>query len=457
MKSRFAILCLVAAPVAAIAQPVDPTPSEPVLTPSEPPTVAPSEPAPSEPAPSEPAPLHERAAQEPAAVQEPHPRRHNDLSEDVTVDGPALPGYFADPAHHALELDLELFGTGAYTDRDGPALSEFRLDRGELGTVVAFGRALGGELRFESVRSAGQGGALGVQGDSIVIRVKRAQVFGDVAFTNGSIDRHDLRLHGALGITPDPWITALETDYPLRPLSATASERVLGWPTSDLGALARVVYGPVRASVAFGNGEGLDYPERNDGKTTTAVIEAVPFERRRAARLRVAGVFRDGSVGPARVRDRRFGASATLWTPRVTAGGELVQAYGIADRGDLEARALAGWAEVRPMPELALVGRATTINYTVGGGRATSWGGAVALEPWQGATQIHGTANWCTSGRRSYTRCEYRPTTGVVRLWLAVDRTTTSGNAMPIPGADAGNATTVLVIASTTAPFTVDP
>jgi len=47
-------------------------------------------------------------------------------------------------------------------------------------------------------------------------------------------------------------------------------------------------------------------------------------------------------------------------------------------------------------------------------------------------------------------------TIGYARLWLALDRTTTSGAAMPIPGADAGAATTLLLIVSTTAPFTVD-
>lgn len=401
MKS-FALLLV---PAFAYAQ-AEPEPEAPI------PPAQPAEPAPA-PAPPEPS----AAAPVPVAVEEP----------------PSLPRW-ADPAHHKLEVDFEMFGTGAYTSSAGPDVSEFRLDRGELGAVVGLGHDFGAELRLESVRSAAEGGALGIDGDSIVVRIKRAQAFGD-------FEREGLHLHGALGVTPDPWITALETDYPLRPLSATASERVLGWPTSDLAALGRIAYGPVRLSVQFGNGEGLDYPERNDGKTTTGVIEALPLDTV-AARVRVMGVARDGSVGPARVRDRRFGGAATLWTPFASAGGELVQAYGIGDRGDLEALALAGWAEVRPHALLAVAGRVTTIGYADGGGRATSVGGAVAVEPWrEDKNRVHGHS---------------RETDGVLRLWLALDRTTTSGGAMPIAGALSGDATTLLLIVSTTAPYTVD-
>ena len=384
---------------------------------------------------------------QPEAVPPPPAVTPADLKNNYRVisEGQVYPlpmsALFADPAHHKLELDLEMFGTGAYTSSDGPAFSEFRLDRGEAGAIVGLGPYIGTELRLESIRSAENGGELGVGGDSIVIRVKRAQVFGDYDITGAPAP---LSVHGALGITPDPWITALETDYPLRPLSATASERVLGWPTSDLAALGRVSYGPIRASVSFGNGEGLDYPERNNGKTTTAVVEAVPLTTP-DGHLRIAGVVRDGSIGPARDRDRRFGGAATVWTPLLSAGAELVKAYGIADRGDLEALALAGWAEVRPLNQLALVGRLTTIGYANGGGRASSFGGAVALEPWRDRAR-DGHQHCCIG----------TDTVGYARLWLAVDHTTASGAAMPIPGADAGAATSLLLIVSTTAPFTAD-
>ena len=317
-----------------------------------------------------------------------------------------------------LVLELQLFTDASWTRLDGPDLTQLRLDRGEVGATVGLGQQAGAELRLESLRSAAEGGALGIDGDSIVFRVKRAQIFGHV-------DAGEVYLAGAAGITADPWIAALEDGYTLRPLSATGSERLLGWPTSDLAAVARIAYGPVHLDVSFGNGEGLRYPERNNGKTTTAVLEARPIES-----VRVAVMGRDGSVGPALVRDRRLGAAAMFARDEGRAGAELVRAWGIGDRGDIVGTELAAWGEVQPVEHLFVAARGATIGYDAGGQHST-FGGAVAVEPW------------------------HERSGGELRLWLALDHTMSSGAAMPLPGADSGTATTVMVIASTTAPFTV--
>lgn len=321
-----------------------------------------------------------------------------------------------------LALELELFTTARWIHQPGDDLTDVRLDRGEAGLAVALAPRAAAELRLEAIRSAGEGGALGVDGDSTVVRVKIAQV-------TGSVDAGSLRLDGALGFVPDPWLRTLEAGYSLRPLSRTASERLLGWPTSDLSAEVRASWGPARLSISAGNGEGLRYPERNSGKTTTAVLEVVAIDAR-ALRLVLAGVGRDGSVGSAAVRDKRVGGGATVLSPRVRAGGEAVRAWGLGDRGEVKGLALAGWAEVTLAPRLALAGRGATLGLA-GGGRSSSFGGAVAVDPW---------------------RVEH----GALRLWLAVERATTSGDASPIVGGATGNATSVFVIASATAPFTLE-
>jgi len=321
-----------------------------------------------------------------------------------------------------LAIEVELFADAGWIARSGPDLTQFRLDRGETGATVGLGRHGGAEVRLESVRSAAEGGELGVAGDSLVMRVKRAQVFGDYESSGAT-------LIGALGMTPDPWITALEEDDTARPISATGSERLLGWPTSDLAALGRVAWGPVRLTIAFGNGEGQAYPERNTGKTTTGVVEVLPLDTP-DARLRVMAMARDGSLGPGSVRDRRFGGGATFASPLASAGVELVRAYGLDEVAAPEAWLLGGWAEVRPIPHTAAVARGMTIGYDAGG-RQTSVGAALAVEPWRG------------------------PARGRMRLWLALDRTTSSGAAMPLPGFDPGDETTLMVLASTTAPFAI--
>ena len=319
-----------------------------------------------------------------------------------------------------LALELELFSSARWTRQPGADLTELRLDRGELGARVAITPQAAAELRVESIRSAGEGGALGVDGDSTVLRVKLAQV-------TGTVDAGPVRLDGALGFVPDPWIRTLEDGYPLRPLSRTGSERLLGWPTADLSAEVRASIGPVRLTITAGNGEGLRYPERNTGKTTTAVLELVPVHTR-MLRLAIAAVGRDGSLGAASVRDRRAGGGATVITPLVRSGVEVVRAWGLADRGDVVGTEVAGWAEVTPISHLDLAARGATLK--IMGGRTSTVGGAVAVTPW---TAKH----------------------GELRVWLAVDRQTTSGTASPLPGSASGDATVAMLVVSATAPFSV--
>lgn len=337
--------------------------------------------------------------------------------------GPAIavaeaPSAFAPWSPARLILDLRLYAAARWVKHAGDTLSELRLDRGEVGVRVGITPQAAAELRLETLRSAGEGGTLGVDGDSLVTRVKVAQV-------GGTIDAGPVRIDGALGFVRDPWIEALESEYSLLPLSRTASDRLLEWPTSDLSAEVRGSLGPVRLSVAIGNGEGLRYPERNSGKTTTAVLELVPIHTR-DLRVVLAGVGRDGSIGAASVRDRRAGGAASVATPYGRAGVEAVRAWGLFDRGELTGTALAGWAEVTPVPRLSLAARGATLGLT--GGRSSTFGGAVAVMPWPSPH-------------------------GALRVWLALDRQTTSGSASPVPGAATGDATVLMVIASAEAPY----
>lgn len=339
-------------------------------------------------------------------------------------DAPAVvcgsPPAFAPWPTAALALDLQLFSAARWTRQPGDDLTELRLDRGEAGARIAIGPSAAAELRLEAIRSAGEGGTLGVDGDSTVVRVKYAQA-------TATFDAGPVRIDGALGFVPDPWLQAAQDGYTLLPLSRTASERLLGWPTADLAASARASIGPLRLSITAGNGEGLRYPERNRGKTTTAVLELVGVNRA-GLRVVLAGVARDGSLGAASVRDKRGGGGATVIAERVRGGLEAVRAWGLGDRGDIAGTAFAGWIEGRVIDRVAIAARADTLGLR-GGGRASHAGAAVSVVPW--------------------------PTKrGELRVWLAVERQTTSGNAMPIAGAASGDATTAMLIVSAEAPFT---
>ena len=346
----------------------------------------------------------------------------------ATVEAAAPRRVFFAPWQPArLYIELELYSQARMVRRDGEDLSELRLDRGELGGRLQLGKQAAAELRFEAVRSAMEGGSLGVDGDSTVFRLKIAQVTGAHA-------AWPVVLEGALGFVPDPWLRTVEDGYTLKPLSRTGSERLLACPTSDLAALARATWGPVRATVAVGNGEGQRYPERNTGKTTTGVLDFVAVDTD-MLRLTASAMGRDGSIGVASIRERRFGGALTGVTPWVRGGAEVVQALGIGDRGEAEGLMIAGWAEGRVIDHLFVGARGATLKFADDGGRQSTFGGAIAVEPWREAG--------------AYAR-------GRFRVWLAVDRVTSSGAAMPLPGTDAGDATLVMLIASAIAPFTLE-
>jgi len=344
-------------------------------------------------------------------------------TEPAARGAASLPPVFAPWPTSRLALELELTSHARYASKAGTNLSELRLDRGELGARISLGRQAAAELRVEAIRSALEGGALGIDGDSTVVRVKYASVGGGATFG-------PLALDGAFGFTPDPWIRTLEDGYTLKPLSRTGSERLLGWATSDLAGVVRAAVGPARLSVAVGNGEGPRYPERNTGKTSTAVAEVVAVNQP-SLRVLVAAVGRDGSIGVARVRDRRAGGGATVSTPWGRAGAEVIKAWGIGDRGDAEGLEVGGWLDARIVERVFVAARGASLGFT-GGGRLSTFGGAIAVEPWG------------DGGRGRY------------RVWLALDRVTSSGAAMPLPDADAGDATIAMLIVSALAPLVLD-
>jgi hypothetical protein len=91
---------------------------------------------------------------------------------------------------------------------------------------------------------------------------------------------------------------------------------------------------------------------------------------------------------------------------------------------------------LRIIEHLHVATRGATLEFP-GSGRISTFGGGIAVEPWVAATAPH-----ASSGR--------------LRLWLAVDRMTSKGDAMPVVGAPSGDSTIVMLVASAIAPFAID-
>ncbi|MBC8067703.1 MAG: hypothetical protein IAG13_05160 [Deltaproteobacteria bacterium] len=234
----------------------------------------------------------------------------------------------------------------------GTGMNEFRLDRTELGSGLLWKPTArletGAVVALEAVRSAGPQSTTGIDGDSLVIRVLEA--YGHAAVHVGPID-----IGARAGVVPERWIEQLEKGYDTRGFDALGSDRTRMFDRSDVGLslTASGWKGLVDIDLEIVNGEGRAQRELNAGKNITAIATVRPLRREHRKGpivLAIHGGFRDGSLGIARVADRRGAAAITFASPWVYAGFEYVHALGFGGRGDLRANTMGGWVSGRVLP-----------------------------------------------------------------------------------------------------------
>lgn len=252
------------------------------------------------------------------------------------------------PPAAAEPLDVrgraELVAAGTYEAVADDGRTRFTLDRAEAGATATLDRARA-ELVLEAVRSAGPDSFAGIDGNSILVRVKRASLGG----------RHTARgvtVGADLGLVADPWIAALG-DYPLRALGVAVVEDTALVASSDLGLAVTARYRDrAQLALAITNGEGAHQVERNDGKDTSAVATVWP-----GLGLALQLYGRDGSIGPGATRSHRAGAAITWHHRRAAAGADVVHAWGVGERPDVLALAVEAWAEVRAIDRAGVSAR----------------------------------------------------------------------------------------------------
>lgn len=290
----------------------------------------------------EPAPIEQ--ATEPgnasiAAVEVPAP--------PMTITSGARPGDELRPGgpfRPSVTFGAELIG-GLSIERED-SFSEFEVYRAELGTMIRPTRWSGAEVRIEAIRSAVGRSLLGIDGNSLVLRSRRAYGWG-----HGWIG--PIHVEGRLGLVPDPWVEAVESHYDFRGLSPLLGESGIFFDAADAGA-GLVVRGPadwfggdaVRLSVAFTNGEGRNESERNNGKNLTAVLSVQPVVAHiagEALRVGLHGAWREGSTGFGSARSNRTALGVTAQHPRAELGFEWITAHGYLGDGSIRAAGYGGW------------------------------------------------------------------------------------------------------------------
>ncbi len=254
-----------------------------------------------------------------------------------------------------MRLSAEVFTGFADIRTDAEDFNAFFVERAEAGFDLVWGQ-MGGELRVESIRSAGPQSVLGVDGDSLVLRLKRGWGFRRFEFD-------PVRAEVRLGLLPEPWIDTFQFGYDLRAIVPSVGERGLFFDTSDLG-LETIVQGwegLVTLRVAVTNGEGRNQTEQNTGKNTTALLQIRPlvFELRGSqAWLGAQVAYRDGSVGVSSAQNHRLAAALLFSTDWAGAGAEYVSATGYLGQPELNASGLGLWAHgLIARPWIGLIGR----------------------------------------------------------------------------------------------------
>ncbi len=255
-----------------------------------------------------------------------------------------------------LTVQGEIFTGYGYASRargggDDETANAFFVDRAELGAGYFASSGLGAELRLEAVRTAAAGSYIGVAGNSLVMRVRRAR-----GFYTGQLGPVGLDIE--LGLTRDPWLEALLPRFHLRASGDLLAEQFGLFDANELGAVVglRFLDDMITLAIGASNGEGRAETELNEGKNFTARLTLeMPLAEIDGAPLAVGlhGVARLGSEGPEPdpARNDRLGGALTVDHPDYGLGLMYLRAMGIEGRGDEDGEALEVWADARLVAE----------------------------------------------------------------------------------------------------------
>lgn len=249
----------------------------------------------------------------------------------------------------ALGVTGDLFATYRLVSRQDQLLHEFELSRVQMTAWAGFRGLVGTQFTVDTVRSSGGRSYFGIDGDSILPRLKWA-------FAEATPWRHYIALRA--GIVPDLILQFAEASWGYRVQGPTGLERDALFTPGDVGATVEAALpwqvGSVAVSVV--NGEGLSLREQNSGKNLTAALRITPL-RMRAPDLIVHALFRDGSVGAGSAADRRVAGGVTYASPRLGAGAIATLAMGYRGVGDQWAAHLSTWLRGDLAAGFGLLGR----------------------------------------------------------------------------------------------------
>jgi hypothetical protein len=245
---------------------------------------------------------------------------------------------------------LEVGARAAWTRPDPGIAASFDLTRARAEGGYWWDGVAGPRVAVAAVRSGGEAGYVGVDGESFVARIDAAEV--RVAWPRAGIA-------GSLGLVDEPWVELANRAWGVRPVAATLAQDQ-GWlEPNDLGGwLAWTSPGRiVTVLTSATTGEGLRRRESNEGKDLGGLLIVRPVVGRGGIDpLTVTLWGRDGSIGVDAARDHRVGGRIVGAGGPVVVGVEGVVAWGLDGDAARLPLGISGWVRTpEDLPVLAWV------------------------------------------------------------------------------------------------------
>lgn len=247
---------------------------------------------------------------------------------------------------------------------------EFVLGRAFAG-IDASWKGVSGRVILEALRSANDGGLVGVAGNAFVFAAREAW-----AGYTLPLPAEAGELRAQAGIVPGFFVPVVESAWRLRLLERTTFEASGLAYAADVGAHVSYHLPKKLGFVGLGleNGESYLRPELNRGKNFVAAAAIHPLATVRGAEpLTLMVGMQLGSIGTASARANRYYGGFFWIGDRVSAGVTGVYALGVADDGAKTSAAIDVFARVEPFTNILLGGRfAVWLRDTRISGDATS-------------------------------------------------------------------------------------
>ncbi len=247
---------------------------------------------------------------------------------------------------------------------------EFILGRAFAGVDASWHGATG-RVILEALRSANDGGLVGVAGNAFVFAAREAWAGYTLTLPSGAGE-----LRAQAGIVPGFFVPAVESAWRLRLLERTTFEASGLAYAADVGAHVSYDLPKKLGTVGVGaeNGESYLRPELNRGKNFVAAATIHPLATVRGLEpLAILLGTQIGSIGTASARANRWYGGLFWIGERVSGGVSAVYALGVADDGTKTSAAFDVFARVEPVKNLLVGARfALWLRDTRVSGDATS-------------------------------------------------------------------------------------